>query len=111
MRAGELAEKAGINFETLRFYEREGVLPEPKRQANGYRKYETRHVEVLQFVKKARDLGFSLDQIRTLIGLQVDGESDCAVVADLARAQLADLQERISSLKQIERRLKTLVKT
>ena len=110
MLAGQLAKMAGVKFETLRFYENQGVLPEPRRSGNGYRQYGDRHLAVLLFLKEAKGLGFSLAEIRALVALDSGGNADCRDVADIARAQLQGLQSRIRALRGIERNLKKLVK-
>lgn len=109
MRAGELARRAGVNFETLRYYENVGVLPEPRRATNGYRVYDHRHAEILEFVQSARELGFSLEQIAQMTSLEADAEVSCRDVADLALEHLVGVRNRIRSLRRIERKLNSLV--
>jgi MerR family mercuric resistance operon transcriptional regulator len=110
MRAGELAMAAGVHFETLRFYEREKVLPEPRRLSNGYRVFDERHVRALRFIHEARELGFSLDEIRSMVQLEATG-SRCTEVASIAAKQLEDVRAKIRSLKTIARRLEKLVES
>lgn len=111
MRAGELARRAGVNFETLRYYENVGVLPEPRRATNGYRVYDHRHAEILAFVQSARELGFSLGEISQMTSLEADVETSCRDVAGLALEHLEDVRNRIRSLRRIERKLKMLVES
>lgn len=109
MRAGELAKRTGVKFETLRYYESVGVLPEPKRASNGYRIYDDRHVEALEFVQSASELGFPLEQVARMTALEAGTAASCKDVAELAHEQLEDVRKRIQSLRAIEKKLKTLV--
>ncbi|MCA8936481.1 MAG: MerR family transcriptional regulator [Planctomycetes bacterium] len=109
MRAGELTKRAGVNFETLRYYESVGVLPEPRRASNGYRVYDERHLELLEFVQSARELGFTLEQVAQMTALEAGASLSCRDVADLASEQLKDVRNRIRSLRGIEKKLNSLV--
>lgn len=108
MKAGELARAAGVNFETLRFYEKVKVLPEPRRLPNGYRFFNEEHLKALRFVQSARELGFKLEEIRRMLGLKARG-SRCAEVAQMASSQLDSVRAKIASLRTLERRLLKLV--
>ena len=101
-RAG-LARRTGCNLETIRYYEKIGMIPEPPRTNAGYRVYDDRHVERLRFILRARELGFSLDDIRGLIALVDRGTQTCAEVKDRTERHLADVREKIADLKRIER--------
>ena len=98
---GELARRTGANIETIRYYERIGLLPKPQRQGR-YRSYETADVRRLSFVRRARELGFKLDEVRALLGMAAS-DGSCAQVRDLAAAHLRDVQARLSDLSRIER--------
>ena len=101
-RAG-VARRTGCNLETIRYYEKIGMIPEPPRTNAGYRVYDDRHVERLRFILRARELGFSLDDIRGLIALVDRGTQTCAEVKDRTERHLADVREKIADLKRIER--------
>lgn len=109
MRIGEVASRAGVNRQTLRFYEREGLLPGPTRRANGYREYPPRTVALVQFIKRAQELGFSLDEAKALSELQQTADRDRPRVRALAEAKLADVRQRIAQLHAIEQALAALV--
>ncbi len=106
MRIGQLAARAGVSVETIRYYERRGLIEQPQRPAQGYRHYPVAALERLQFIKRAQVLGFSLDEIAELLAL---GHSGCEQAAGLARRRLADIRERMASLQCMEAVLQTLV--
>lgn len=97
---GELAKLAGVTAETIRYYERERVLPRPKRAGSGkYRRYERADADRLRFVKRARDLGFSLDDVRELLALAKSNPAKpCGNVDQIARAHLAAVEAKIAQL-------------
>ncbi|HYD52834.1 MAG TPA: helix-turn-helix domain-containing protein [Gemmatimonadaceae bacterium] len=97
---GQLAEQAGCTAEAVRFYEREGVLPAPTRRGGGrYRRYSTADVERVRFVRRARDLGFSLDEVRELLALAAgEPERSCDEVDAIARAHLAQVESKLAQL-------------
>jgi len=98
-----LARRTGCNLETIRYYEKIGMMPEPPRTEAGYRVYDDRHVERLRFILRARELGFSLDDIRGLLALVDRGTQTCAEVKERTERHLADVHEKIADLKRIER--------
>lgn len=98
-----LARRTGCNLETIRYYEKIRMMPEPPRTAAGYRVYDSGHVERLRFILRARELGFSLDDIRDLLALVDHGTQTCAEVKDRTERHLADVREKITDLKRIER--------
>lgn len=106
---GKLAAAAGANLETVRYYERIGLMPEPGRAANGYRRYGIEHLSRLKFVRRARELGFSIEEIRTLLDLAAPSNRACAEVRDLTLAHLADVQAKIADLRRLEDVLRTTV--
>lgn len=106
---GILSKRSGVNVETIRYYERIGLLPAPPRSAGGYRVYSSAHAERLRFVRRARDLGLSLDEVRRLLGLADQKSRSCGEVHNLAAHHLADIRERIADLKRMERVLSRLV--
>lgn len=102
---GQLAERAQVNLETVRFYEQEGLLAPPSRTASGYRKFEELAVDRLAFVKRAKSLGFSLAEIRELLAIQ-DGHADaCVEVRDLVRNKLAIVRDKKAELDKLETQL------
>ncbi len=109
MRIGELAERTGCQVETIRYYERAGILPEPWRARNNYRRYDQTHYRRLRFVLRCRGLGFSLDEVRTLLGLMDGGDYSCAEVKALASEHLAAVRLRIDGLREMESRLNELI--
>ena len=111
LKTGELAKKAGVNVETLRFYEREGLLPEPPRRESGYREYPPDTVQRIRFIQRAKELGFTLREIKGLLQLRVDPETACAEVKEQAAEKIADVKQKISDLKRIERALNNLMNT
>lgn len=100
---GILSERSGVNVETIRYYEKIGVMPIPARSAAGYRIYDLDHLRRLHFVRRGRELGFSLDELRGLLHL-VDGHSyTCGEVHELAIRHLADIRQKIRDLRRLEK--------
>jgi DNA-binding transcriptional MerR regulator len=99
MRIGELASRTGLDPATIRFYEAEGVLPEPPRADNGYRDYGPEHVSAARFVRSAREIGFSLDDVREIVRIRSEGRAPCSHVRDLIDRQIADVDGQISALR------------
>jgi DNA-binding transcriptional MerR regulator len=106
---GELAEATDTKVETVRYYERIGILPAPKRTSGNYRAYSADHLARLSFIRRARDLGFTLDQVRALLALADQKKQDCGTVDALAREHLADIDRKISDLKALRRELSGLI--
>ena len=106
---GELARRSGCNLETVRYYEKIGLLPEPPRTAGGYRTYDATHERRLRFVLRARELGFALDEIRALLRLVDERDRPCAEARVVARAHLEDVRAKIADLRRMERVLKDVV--
>lgn len=98
-----LARRTGCNLETIRYYEKIGMMPEPPRTVSGYRVYDDSHVSRLRFILRARELGFSLDEIRGLLGLVDGGTQTCAEVKERTDRHLADVRAKIADLKRIEK--------
>lgn len=98
-----LARRTGCNLETIRYYEKIGMMPEPPRTASGYRVYDERHVSRLRFILRARELGFAIEEIRGLLGLVDGGTQTCAEVKERTERHLADVRAKIDDLKRIER--------
>ena len=98
LRSGELAKRAGVGVETLRFYERCGLLTKPARTPAGYRQYPEPDVERVRFIRRARELGFSLAEIRHFFELSKKPRGNCVDLCDAVDAKLDELQERILEL-------------
>jgi MerR family mercuric resistance operon transcriptional regulator len=103
MSIGAAARRTGCNIETIRFYERIGVLPRPPRTASGRRSYAAEHIARLGFVRRARELGFTLDEVRELARLSGDGAAACEDVRALTVAHLEEVRRKIADLKRLER--------
>lgn len=108
MRIGTLAAKTGCNVETIRYYERIGIIDAPPR-CGRYRDYGPADIERLRFVRRGRELGFSLDEIRTLLSLAPRQDLHCDEVRDLAARQLESVRSRIADLRRMEKALSSLV--
>jgi MerR family mercuric resistance operon transcriptional regulator len=105
---GTLAQRAGVNVETIRYYQRRGLLPQPAKPLGGIRNYAPEHVQRLRFIKRAQQLGFSLEEVGDLLSLE-DG-LHCREVEGIAGQKLAVVRERIAQLNTIERALATLIR-
>ena len=102
---GELSRRTGVNIETIRYYERIKILPTPARTEGGRRVYGPNELRTLAFIRRARELGFSLDDIRTLLNLGAPGQASCADVREIAAHHLDHIRAKISDLKKLERLL------
>jgi Hg(II)-responsive transcriptional regulator len=111
MRSSQVAAEAGVNVQTLRYYERRGLLPEPDRLDSGYRSYGTDAVRTVRFVKSAQQLGFTLEQIDSLLNLAAGGPSNCDAAKTLANENLAQLEQKITHLTAMHDSLRQLVAT
>lgn len=103
LRIGEVAERAGVSIDTVRYYERRRLLPVAPRTAAGYRVFTPDAIEQLLFIKQAQELGFSLDEIGTL--LTTGGINDCRRVHDLLQIKLSELDTRLKSMREFRRKL------
>lgn len=111
MKIGELASQAGCDVQTVRFYEREGLLEEPARTVSGYRTYDARHLSRLNFIRHCRSLDISLPEVRQLLDFAADPVASCAPVNDLLDGHIALVRSRIQALKALEKQLVALRKT
>jgi len=98
---GTISRKTGVNIETIRYYERIGVAPMPPRSAGGHRQYDYDHIKRLTFIRRGRELGFTLDQVRALIDLAEGSDDACAKVKALTLDHLADVEIRIADLERM----------
>ena len=102
LKRSDLAKLTGCNLETIRYYENIGLMPDPPRTASGHRRYGPAHVERLHFVMRARDLGFTTEEIRGLLSLVDRGSHTCAEVERMGRHHLEVVRDKIRDLKAIE---------
>jgi len=109
--AGKVAGRAGVNIQTVRYYERRGLLVPDGRKDSGYRLYAEEAVKKLLFIKNAQGLGFSLDEIARLLRLRVGHKVQCGKVKKRAQARLGVVQEKIAGLRAMEKVLKRLIRT
>lgn len=109
MKIGELARRAGVPIDTVRYYERNGLLPEPARRASGYRDYASDDVARLRFVLRAKALGFTLAEVRELAALLHDGRADAGDLRTLAQARLAQIEARLAELDGLRAALRAVV--
>ncbi len=107
MTIGRLAKQAGVNIDTIRYYERNGLIPEAVRRASGYREYELSDVERLRFILRAKHLGFTLAEIAELLSLSAD--RDVRGVKRRAEQRLEQVEHKIKELQRVRRGLKTLI--
>ena len=105
---GALASRSGVNSETIRYYEKIGLMPDPNRSAGGHRIYEREHVKRLSFIRRTRDLGFTLKEVRGLLALVDGGDYTCAEVRDRTLAHLDDVATKIRDLRKMQRTLKSI---
>ena len=109
MKIGELARATGTPIETIRYYERIGLLPEPDRTAANYRSYGAGHRARLAFVRHSRDLGFTIEEVRSLLGLSDDPERDCGEADRIASRHLAQVEDKIAQLTLLRAELTRIV--
>lgn len=108
---GQLAKRAGINIETIRYYERKGLIPQPHRRDSGYRQYPIEMITRLQFIKHAKTLGFSLKEIRELLSLKHDPKTPCSKVRNRAESKIEDIDGKIRTLQKMKKALVKLTKS
>ncbi|HXE89714.1 MAG TPA: MerR family DNA-binding protein [Terriglobales bacterium] len=108
MTIGQLAREAGVNLETVRFYERKGLMPRPARRPSGYREYAPEAARRIRFIRRAKELGFSLREVGELLRLRVDPRRSCADVKRQAEAKLADIEGKLRELRHMKVALKKL---
>lgn len=106
---GDLAHTTGTKVETIRYYERIGLLPAPARTGGGQRAYQADHLKRLAFIRRARDLGFTLDQVRALLDLAAHPDRDCTDVEAVARDHLAEVDRKLADLSGLRRALADIV--
>ena len=107
---GDLGRAAGAKVETIRYYERIGLLDAPRRTAGNYRAYDESHLSRLSFIRRSRDLGFSLDQVRALLDLADQKDRPCEAVDEIARQHLAEVERKIADLSALRTELQSMVR-
>lgn len=105
MNIGEVAQRTGLERSAIRFYEQQGVVPEPSRSHSGYRVYEAEDLDLIRFVKRARSLGMTLDDIRSIVDLKNNDVAPCAVVREIVSANARSVEQRIVELQELHREL------
>ncbi len=111
MKIGEVASAAGVGIDAVRFYEREGLLPKPARRPSGYRDFSPDAVLDLRFIKRAKELGFSLKEISELLAIDREPSATAGAVKQIAEEKLADLEDKIRSLQRMKRALRAVATT
>ena len=105
---GKVARLGGVGVETVRFYEREGLIEEPPRTESGYRQYPQETVSRIRFIRRAKELGFSLREIKELLALRLDPETNCEDIRQRAEAKIADIEEKVRTLRRMKEALAKL---
>lgn len=98
MKIGEIAKQTGLKVETVRYYESEGLIDAPRRNGGNYRLYEQAHLDRLSFIRRSRDLGFTLDQVRELLRLADDPRGSCDAVDEMAMRQIVEIDRKLADL-------------
>lgn len=111
MTIGQLAAEAGVNVETVRFYERKGLITQPSRPQAGYRRYDPQTGRRIRFIREAQELGFSLTEIRQLLALRVDPRTSCVEVKSAAEAKIRSIDEKIEALETMRKALVVITDT
>jgi MerR family transcriptional regulator, mercuric resistance operon regulatory protein len=106
---GALSARTAVNIDTIRYYERLGILPKPPRSSGGHRLYADEHKQRLLFIRRARELGFSLDQVRVLLGLSGGRRVTCGAVKSITEQHISDIRRRVKDLERLERVLTEMV--
>ncbi len=106
---GQVAQRVGVGIETIRFYERKGLIDEPPRKASGYRQYDEDHISRLGFIQQAKQLGFSLKEIGELLSLKAKSGTTSREIKQMAETKLADIEGKLKMLRRMQRTLKKLV--
>lgn len=106
---GEVARRANVNKETVRYYEKQDLIPKPDRRRSGYRIFTQRHINQIKFIKRAQQLGFTLSEIKELLELRVDEETSCSEIKEEAKLKYQDVTQKIKDLRQIQETLVDLI--
>lgn len=109
MKIGEVAKRSGVGIETIRYYEREGLLQEPQRRPSGYRQYDASTLQRLEYICRAKELGFTLAEIRELLELSFSANGGHAHIQQRAEVKISAIEEKIRSLQIMRRSLRSIV--
>ena len=107
---GHAASKSGVNIETIRYYEREGIVPKPDRTSAGRRSYSDEDIARLRFIRRCRDLGFPIPDAKSLLGLTDGSQSNCATAGSIAENHLKEVKLKIEALRRMEAALTDMTK-
>src|SRR5260370_14872775 len=102
---GQVAHRSGVGIETVRFYEREGLLAKAARSASGYRQFDEEVIARLQFIQRAKELGFTLNEVKELLSLRVEPDTSCEDVKARAATKIADIEDKIRTLQRMKKAL------
>ena len=105
---GELSKETGVHLETIRYYEREGLMPSPPRKSSGHRAYPPNAGRRLRFIKRVQELGFTLSEIRDLLTLRAEPDQECSQICEQAQEKLCEVRVKIRNLQAIEQALQHL---
>jgi MerR family copper efflux transcriptional regulator len=108
---GRLAEQSGVGVETIRFYERKGLIAQPRRPVSGYRKYDDQTADRVRFIQQAQELGFTLSEIKQLLSLRVDPRTSCTDVRAKAEEKIVDIDGKLATLRRMRGALIQITKT
>ncbi|MDX1672887.1 MAG: MerR family transcriptional regulator [Balneolaceae bacterium] len=106
---GEVARRADVNKETVRYYEKRELIPEPDRRRSGYRIFTQRHIDQIKFIKRAQELGFTLSEIKELLDLRMDDNTTCSEIKIEAQVKYRDVADKIEDLERIKKTLVDLI--
>ncbi|SDR47264.1 MerR family transcriptional regulator [Pseudovibrio sp. Tun.PSC04-5.I4] len=106
---GEASKRSGVSIETIRYYEREGIVQKPARAENGRRSYSEAEIGQLRFIKRCRDLGFTIKDAKALLNFGGQTDASCKIAHDMSKAHLEIVREKIANLKRLERALEELM--
>ena len=106
---GEVTRRVNVNKETVRYYEKRGLIPKPDRRRSGYRIFTQRHIDQIKFIKRSQKLGFTLKEIKELLDLRMDEDTTCSEIRSEAQRKYQDVVEKINDLKRIKSTLTDLI--
>lgn len=110
LKIGQVARESNVGIETIRYYEREGLLAPPDRRPSGYRQYDASVVARLQFIRRSKELGFTLAEIKELLSLWFDANTRCEHVRERAKRKIADIEDKVRALQKMKRSLHKVIR-
>jgi len=105
---GEVAKRSGVGIETIRFYERKGLIDDPPRRLSGYRQYPEETIDRLRFIRKAKELGFTLNEVNDLLAISTDASASCSDVKERTEIKIESIERKIKALSKMKKALKAL---